>query len=87
MSRNNDTKCKYYIESKCSNKQVLNKNPDSNFCKVCSKYDGPSRGLGDTVHSSLVSLGISAVVKSVVNSCNCEKRREKLNEKFPYSTD
>jgi len=41
-----------------------------------------SKGVGDTVEKILRSAGIQKVVG---NNCSpCEKRKEKLNQMFPY---
>jgi hypothetical protein len=44
-----------------------------------------STGLGDTVESVLKATGIAKVAKFVLGEdCNCEERKQKLNEWFPY---
>ncbi len=48
-----------------------------------------STGLGDTVAKITNTLGIDKVAESVAKAvgkedCGCNKRREKLNELFPY---
>ena len=46
------------------------------------------KGLGDTIESLTTATGIKAVVEKVSEAigvpCGCEKRREALNEIFPY---
>jgi hypothetical protein len=49
-----------------------------------------SAGLGDTVAKITNTLGIDKVAESVAKAvgkedCGCSKRREKLNELFPYN--
>lgn len=49
-----------------------------------------SSGLGDTVAKITNTLGIDKVAESVAKvvgkeDCGCNKRREKLNELFPYN--
>ncbi len=49
-----------------------------------------SIGLGDTVAKITNTLGLDKVVESVATAigkddCGCNKRREKLNELFPYT--
>lgn len=49
-----------------------------------------SVGLGDTVAKITNTLGIDKVAESVAKAvgeedCGCNKRREKLNELFPYN--
>lgn len=48
-----------------------------------------STGLGDTVAKMTNALGLDKVAESVAkvvgkDDCGCNKRREKLNELFPY---
>lgn len=45
-----------------------------------------SRGLGDTVEKITKATGIKKIVEIFVDGkdCGCEKRKEKLNELFPY---
>lgn len=48
-----------------------------------------SIGLGDTVAKITNTLGLDKVAESVAKAvgkddCGCNKRREKLNELFPY---
>ena len=46
------------------------------------------KGLGDTIERITDATGIKSVVKKVSEitnvPCGCEKRREALNEIFPY---
>ena len=51
-------------------------------CARCPHYDGPSRGLGDTVHKALDAVGVHRVVKVCGG---CAARRQALYEKFPVS--
>lgn len=49
-----------------------------------------SVGLGDTVAKITNALGIDKVAESVAQAvgkddCGCSKRRQKLNELFPYT--
>lgn len=42
-------------------------------------------GLGDTVEQVLEATGIARVAKFVLGEdCNCQERKKKLNEWFPY---
>lgn len=41
-----------------------------------------SRGLGDTVEKIIHATGLQIFVEG--KDCGCEKRKEKLNELFPY---
>ena len=44
-------------------------------------------GLGDTVEQVLESTGVAKVAKWIMgDDCNCEERKKKLNELFPYRT-
>jgi hypothetical protein len=50
-----------------------------------------SKGLGDTIDKITTATGIKAVVHAVSNvvkkDCGCNKRKETLNNKFPYNND
>lgn len=55
--------------------------PSPSVCQGCKSYEGPSRGLGDTVKKVIqtASLGL-------VKPCTpCQKRRELLNKLAPYA--
>lgn len=44
-----------------------------------------SKGLGDTIELITETTGIKKAVKWLVGEdCNCDKRKEYLNKKFPY---
>lgn len=44
-----------------------------------------SKGLGDTVYKITTATGIKTIVKRVTkDGCWCQKRRNKLNDLFPY---
>lgn len=53
-----------------------------------STKQGSSKGLGDTVEKITTKTGIKKVVdwfsKETGVDCGCDKRKEKLNELFPY---
>ena len=48
-----------------------------------------SKGLGDTIEKITTATGIKkvaeAVSKATGKDCGCAKRREKLNQTFPYN--
>ena len=51
-----------------------------------------NEGLGDTIADITELLLIDKLVKKVskalnIEDCGCERRREKLNEMFPYKKD
>lgn len=44
-----------------------------------------SKGLGDTVEKVLKATGVAKVVKFIAGEdCGCDKRKEYLNNMFPY---
>ena len=52
----------------------------------------PSEGLGDTVAKVTNALGIDKLAEGIAHlmgqeDCGCNKRREKLNEIFPYKKE
>ncbi len=65
--------------------------PSPGSCRRCTLYQGPDRGLGDTVARFTRVTGIAGVVERVARAagkdCGCEKRRERLNEAVRFSGD
>ena len=54
--------------------------PTEANCMECKDYDGPSRGIGDTVKNV-----ISKATAGKVKPCGgCQKRREALNKMMGY---
>ena len=52
----------------------------------------PSEGLGDTVAKVTNALGIDKLAEKIAHlagqeDCGCNRRREKLNELFPYKKE
>lgn len=50
-----------------------------------------SKGLGDTIAKVTHAVGLDKVAENVANAlgkedCGCNKRREKLNDLFPYKS-
>ena len=52
-------------------------------CARCPHYEGPSRGLGDTVHRALDAVGVHRVVKACGG---CAARRQALNDAVPFDS-
>jgi hypothetical protein len=51
-----------------------------------------SKGLGDTIAKITHATGLDVVAEKVAKAmgkedCGCNRRREKLNELFPYKTE
>jgi hypothetical protein len=51
-----------------------------------------SKGLGDTIAKITNAVGLDKVAETVANAmgkedCGCNKRRNKLNELFPYTSN
>ena len=44
----------------------------------------PSEGFGDTAYKIFKFIGIKKLVKLIHQDCECESRRTKWNEMFPY---
>jgi len=59
--------------------------PSPGVCRACDRYDGPDRGLGDTVHRIAQATGIAAVVERVKGGpCGkCKERRRRWNGAEP----
>lgn len=56
------------------------------------KNSEQSTGLGDTIAKVTHAVGLDKVAESVAKAvgkedCGCNKRREKLNELFPYNNN
>jgi len=52
----------------------------------------PSEGLGDTVARVTNALGIDKLAEKIAHlagkeDCGCNRRRERLNELFPYNKE
>lgn len=51
-------------------------------------YRSKSKGLGDTIEKITKVTGVKKVVEAIADAtgkdCGCNKRKEKLNELFPY---
>jgi hypothetical protein len=43
------------------------------------------KGLGDTIERFTKSTGIKRMADKIPGGCGCEKRKNKLNELFPYA--
>jgi len=82
-------KCTHARGAFCGKEGIANFGlPIVTACDRCEHYNGPSRGLGDTVHRVLQATGVEHVVKTVVGKCGgCAQRRQALNEKFPTSAN
>jgi hypothetical protein len=57
--------------------------------KNFKNYNGPSRGLGDSIARFTRSTGISNLAQMGAKAmgkkdCGCKKRQEALNKAFPY---
>jgi len=51
------------------------------------KRKNTNQGLGDTIEMITKLTGIKQIVKTIVgDDCGCNKRKDKLNDKFPYKT-
>jgi len=54
------------------------------------KENQESKGFGDTIAKITNAVGLDKVAESIAKSigkedCGCNKRREKLNDMFPYN--
>lgn len=76
--------CFFYKEGRCA-LMLFDGSPGEEDCASCMKYSGKPRGLGDTVHKTLSSVGIPQVVTKLQRQkdCGCGKRRAALNKLFP----
>ncbi len=82
--------CKYWGEDGCGHVELPHgKRPSGGICrKVCRRYEGPDRGLGDTVARFTKLTGIDKVVEHVARAagkeCGCGARRARLNGVVPF---
>lgn len=55
--------------------------PSHGIClKICNQYDGPDRGLGDSIKRAIQTL-----TAGKIKPCSaCQKRQHKLNQLLPY---
>lgn len=44
-----------------------------------------SKGLGDTIHKFTAATGIKKLADKIPGGCGCNKRKDWLNNNFPYS--
>ena len=81
-------KCDHHNGKGCS-LNLFGGNPSIGICRVCDRYEGPDRGVGDTVHRFLVATGIAPIAKAASTAtgkpCGCANRRAALNEALPFS--
>jgi len=49
-----------------------------------ASFDNKSKGLGDDIAKFTKATGINKVVKAIAPDCGCDKRQQKLNDKFSY---
>ena len=46
-----------------------------------------SKGLGDTIEKIVEATGIKKLVDKIPGDCGCGKKKEFLNEVFPYKNN
>lgn len=83
------TACAHHIGGECTSAAALplyGPRPSAGVCRVCAHYEGPDRGLGDTVHRVARATGVARVVRAVTGGdCGgCAERRKWLNGKIAY---
>lgn len=81
--------CAHHRDGRCTSALALplyGDRPSAGICRRCEHYEGPDRGLGDTVHRVARATGVARVVKRVTKGgCGCQKRRESLNDAVPFA--
>lgn len=81
--------CAHMVDGRCTSALALplyGDRPSAGICRRCEHYEGPDRGLGDTVHRVARATGVARVVKRVTKGgCGCQKRRESLNDAVPFA--
>ena len=70
------TSCEHWSRDQGCSLGLFGGVPEKDDCASCMRYVGPSRGLGDVVHSALGAVGIHALLKSTL--VETQERNEKL---------
>lgn len=82
--------CKHHDGNGCS-LGLYGGRPSPGVCSICEQYEGPSRGVGDVVHSIAKATGIARVAKSFERAtgkpCGCAERRAALNAAAPFTDE
>jgi hypothetical protein len=55
--------------------------PSTGICLTCKSYEGPSRGLGDTVAKAIQTITLGTVKPCLP----CKARQARLNKALPYA--
>lgn len=83
--------CARMVDGRCTDAVALplyGERPSAGVCAICDRYDGPSRGIGDTVARVARVTGVAAVARTVERvtgkPCGCAERRRRLNEAVPF---
>ena len=83
-------KCIHLQQRKCTSSDAFSFGtvPHPRVCASCKHYEGPDRGVGDTVHRALQSTGFTTIFHKIVGKdCGgCSKRRVWLNGKLAYDS-
>lgn len=83
------TWCAHHVDGECTSAAALplyGPRPSAGVCRACAHYEGPDRGLGDTVHRVARATGVTSVVRAFTGGdCGgCAERRKWLNGKVAY---
>jgi hypothetical protein len=83
------SRCDFFDDQDGCGLDVVDGVPTEDDCASCSKYAGPRRGLGDTVHKAIVTLRIDKVKDRLIGDrdCGCSERRKRLNQIAPAKKD
>jgi hypothetical protein len=73
--------CSHWTGSRCS-LGLYGGTPSPGVCLRCDSYEGPDRGLGDTAHRVIRSVGLDRVVPKGCGGCS--QRRAALNRIVPF---
>jgi hypothetical protein len=81
--------CEHWRDGCRHREQPHGANPSRGVCrKFCQKYQGPDRGLGDTIARFTQVTGIAKVVEVVAKKagkdCGCAGRRARLNAALAF---
>lgn len=78
------TTCRKLIDGECTDyaaRLEVGEFPSAGVCRVCDRYEGAPRGLGDVIDVATSVLRI----KTLVGDCvGCVQRRAALNAAIPF---
>ena len=79
--------CRYLHDGRCG-MNLHGGAPSPGVCRICDRYVGPHRGIGDIVHAVAKVTGAAAAARiyegATGSPCGCAERRAALNAAVPF---